>query len=102
MFFCIYAHGLNRIMIQTRGGLIGLIHAKCLAMRDGIYDDAAAVTHMGDDVDTLDYMPYLTMEVFAQITELSIGMVLLWRELGWWSLTPIIVIVRKYCFHKSH
>lgn len=83
-------------MVQTRGAFVGLIHAKCLAIRDGVYDDAAAVTHMGNDVDTIDYLPWLFQEIWAQVLELCIGMVLLWREIGWWCLTPIVIVVCEY------
>lgn len=81
-------------MVKTRGGLIGLIHARCLTLRDGVYDDAAAVTHMSNDVDGIDMIVYLTQETLAQTMELVIGMYLLWGQLGWWCLTPIFIVFR--------
>jgi ATP-binding cassette subfamily C (CFTR/MRP) protein 1 len=40
-----YYQSHNRIRAKSRGALVGLIHGRCLRMRDGIYDGAAAVTH---------------------------------------------------------
>ena len=74
--------------------MIGLIHARCLTLRDSVYDDAAAVTHMSNDVDGIDTIVYLTQETFAQTIELGIGMYLLWGQLGWWCLTPIFIVLR--------
>jgi len=90
--FCIYQQIHNRIKVQTRGALVGLIHARCLTMRDGIYDDAAAVTHMSNDTDNVILFPWLCIEVFAQMLEVLIGMALLWNQLGWWCLTPLVIV----------
>lgn len=78
--------------------MIGLIHARCLTLRDGVYDDAAAVTHMSNDVDGIDTIVYLTQETFAQTIELMIGMYLLSGQLGWWCLTPIFIVLRTSSF----
>jgi hypothetical protein len=64
-------------------------------MRDGVYDDAAAVTHMGNDVDSVDRMGWLFQEAFGNLVEVIVGMFMLWNELGWWSLTPLAVVICK-------
>jgi ATP-binding cassette, subfamily C (CFTR/MRP), member 1 len=64
-------------------------------MRDGIYDDAAAVTHMSSDTDNMENLAWLCQETWAQMVEVLVGMVLLWNQLGWWSLTPLVIVVCK-------
>ncbi|RDW87858.1 hypothetical protein BP5796_03552 [Coleophoma crateriformis] len=93
VFFCIYYQSHNRIRVQSRGALVGLIHARCLTMRDGIYDDAAAVTHMSSDTDNVENLAWLCQEIWAQMIEFLVGMVMLWDQLGWWCLTPLAIVV---------
>jgi ATP-binding cassette, subfamily C (CFTR/MRP), member 1 len=64
-------------------------------MCDGIYDDAAAVTHMSSDTDNMENLAWLCQETWAQMVEVLVGMVLLWNQLGWWSLTPLAIVVCK-------
>lgn len=64
-------------------------------MRDGVYDDAAAVTHMGNDVDSVDHIGYLFQEISAQIIEVVVGMTMLWNQIGWWSFTPLVIVISK-------
>ncbi|KAK6073198.1 ATP-binding cassette containing protein [Seiridium cupressi] len=87
------AQGMSRVMVQTRGAFIGLIHARCLTMRDGVYDDAAAVQHMGDDVDSAEFIAYLFQEMYGLSAEVIIGMFMLWSEIGWWCLTPLVFVL---------
>ncbi|KAE9374390.1 putative multidrug resistance protein [Stipitochalara longipes BDJ] len=91
--FCIYHQSHNRIRVRCRGALIGLIHARCLTMRDGTYDDSAAVTHMSSDADNVETLPWLCQESWAQMVEVLFGMGLLWNQLGWWCITPVIIVV---------
>lgn len=93
---CIYHQGLNRVVVETRGALVGLVHARCLTMRDGIYDDAAAVTHMGNDVDAVDHIGIITQELLANTIEVIVGMIMLWNELGWWALTPLAIVICEF------
>ncbi|KAK9772774.1 putative ABC transporter [Seiridium cardinale] len=87
------AQGMSRVMVQTRGAFIGLIHARCLTLRDGVYDDAAAVQHMGDDVDSAEFIAYLFQEMYGLSAEVIIGMFMLWSEIGWWCLTPLVFVL---------
>ncbi|TGJ82199.1 hypothetical protein E0Z10_g6546 [Xylaria hypoxylon] len=91
--FCIYYQSHNRIKVQTRGAVIGLIHARCLTMRDGVYDGAAAVTHMSSDTDNIEKWAWLSQEIWAELVEFFIGVTMLWTQLGWWCLTPVAVVV---------
>ncbi|KAK6064862.1 hypothetical protein SCUP234_12830 [Seiridium cupressi] len=78
--------------VQTRGALVGLIHARCLTMHDDIHDDAAAVTHMSSDTENLENFAWLCQDSWAQTIELLIGMGMLWAQLGWWCLTPLVIV----------
>jgi ATP-binding cassette subfamily C (CFTR/MRP) protein 1 len=82
--------------VQTRGAVIGLIHAHCLTMLDGIYDDVAAVTHMSYDTNSVENLSWHCTELWAQMLEVFIGMAMLWNQLGWWCLTPLVIVARKY------
>ena len=64
-------------------------------MRDGIYDGAAAVTHMSSDTDNVENLAWLCQEFWAQMVEVLIGMGMLWNQLGWWCMTPLAIVVRK-------
>ncbi|KAH8591587.1 P-loop containing nucleoside triphosphate hydrolase protein [Bisporella sp. PMI_857] len=91
--FCIYYQSHNRIRVQSRGALVGLIHARCLTMPDGSYDGAAAITHMSSDTDNVENLPWLCQEAWAQMVELLVGMCMLLNQLGWWSLTPLAIFL---------
>lgn len=69
-------------------------------MRDGIYDDAAAVTHMSSDTDTVENLAWLCQESWAQMVEFLVGMGMLWNQLGWWCLTPLAITVCE-CYHNA-
>jgi len=64
-------------------------------MRDGIYDDAAAITHMSSDTDNVENLAWLCQEIWTQTVEFLIGMGMLWNQLGWWCLTPLAIVVCK-------
>ena len=82
-------------MVQCRGALVGLIHSRCLTLRDGVYDGAEAVTLMNSDTAGVENLAWLSQETFAQMVEALIGMGMLWNQVGWWCLTPLAIIVRK-------
>jgi ATP-binding cassette subfamily C (CFTR/MRP) protein 1 len=65
-------------------------------MRDGVYDDSAAVTHMSSDSDTVENLAWFFQESWAQVVEVLFGMGLLWNQLGWWCLTPLVLVVCKF------
>ncbi|KAH8812816.1 putative multidrug resistance protein [Xylogone sp. PMI_703] len=90
--FCIYYQNHNRIKVQSRGALVGLIHTRCLTMRDGVYDGAAAVSHMSSDTDNVENFAWLCQEAWAQMIEFLIGMSMLWGQLGWWCLTVLVPV----------
>ncbi|ORY66313.1 putative ABC transporter [Pseudomassariella vexata] len=88
----LYQHRLNRLKLLTKSALIGLIHAKIIDSPSVSYDDGEATTLMSTDTDGLEGVGEMFHETWAQIMEVSIGIVLLSREIGWvWPL-PLILI----------
>ncbi|KAK9771968.1 putative ABC transporter [Seiridium cardinale] len=61
-------------------------------MRDDIHDDAAAITHMSSDTENLENLAWLCQDSWAQTVELLIGMGMLSAQLGWWCLTPLVIV----------
>jgi hypothetical protein len=91
----IYQHRLNRLKLQIKSALIGLIHDKAMSSSSTLYEDGEATTLMSTDVDGLDGIAGMFHETWAQILEVVIGVVLLAREVGWiWPL-PLVLIFRK-------
>ncbi|KAK6212798.1 hypothetical protein LQW54_004887 [Pestalotiopsis sp. IQ-011] len=92
-YYLILAALVIYVGLATRGALIGLIHAACLTMRNGVYDDAAAVTHMSSDTDNVENLAWVCQEIWAQTIEFFIGIVMLWFQVGWWCLAPVVVVI---------
>lgn len=72
--------------------MVGLIHAACLTMLDGVYDDAAAVTLMSSDAINIGNAATVAQDIVFSFVELTIGMFMLWSELGWFCFSPIIIV----------
>lgn len=94
--FCMYYQNHNRIKIQSRGALIGLIHARCLTATDGAYENASVVMHMSSDTDIMENFAWLCQEMWGQVIELMIGIGMLWMQLGWWCMMPLAIIAGKF------
>ncbi|KAK0616876.1 ABC transporter [Immersiella caudata] len=72
---------------------IGLIHNRCLTIKDGIFDESAAVTLMSNDVPSMASAAELVHDVWTNCLELTIGMYLLADELGWACIAPVVVVL---------
>ena len=96
-----------------RGAAIGLIYNRTLSLRDGVYDEAAAVTLQSTDIERLlvslisvnvssrTFDVYWSQadenkEVWSGLFEVAIGIWLLSRQLGAVSVTPVIVILSSF------
>jgi ATP-binding cassette subfamily C (CFTR/MRP) protein 1 len=79
-----------------RGGMVTLIYDRTLALKDGVYDESAALSLMSNDVDQISVSLKELNEIWARALELIIAFTLLTRQLGWVSIVPIIVIISKY------
>jgi ATP-binding cassette subfamily C (CFTR/MRP) protein 1 len=85
---------LHRLNVMSRIAIVGLVHNRCLNIQDGVFDDAAAVTLISDDVEQTMFSSDLFHELWSQSLELCIGMYLLSKELGWVCIVPILVVAR--------
>jgi ATP-binding cassette, subfamily C (CFTR/MRP), member 1 len=77
-----YMHQVYRSITMLRGGLVGLIFNKTLVLRDGVYDESAAVTHMSTDIDRIVSGMQSMHEVWARLMEVAIGIWLLSIQIG--------------------
>jgi ATP-binding cassette, subfamily C (CFTR/MRP), member 1 len=93
MFNGMYEVRLSRLTVMTRMAMVGLIHNRCLTIRDGVFDDSAAVTLMSNDAEQITYSADLFHELWSQTLELCIGMYLLASELGWVCIIPLLIVV---------
>lgn len=91
-----YQRLLARLSCLTRMGLVGIIHNRCLTIKDGAVDESAAVTLMSNDTESVAYSGELFHDLWSQVLELGIGMYLLAGELGWVCIVPILVVFCKY------
>ena len=91
----LYMHQLYRSITMLRGGLVGLIFNKSLLLRDGLYDETAAITLMSTDIDRIGSSMQNMHEIWARLAEVAIGIWLLSIQLGAFSAIPIIVVISE-------
>jgi ATP-binding cassette subfamily C (CFTR/MRP) protein 1 len=84
---------LHRLNVMSHMTIVGLIHNRCLTIKDGVFDDSAAVTLMSNDVEQIMFSADLSHELWSQTFELCIGMYLLATELGWVCIVPLLIVV---------
>lgn len=81
-----------RLITQFRGAMVVLIYSHTLNIQDGLYDESAAVTLMSTDVDNIANTLVTLNECWAEVIEVSVGIYLLARQVGWVSIMPIIIV----------
>ncbi len=81
-----------RLITQFRGAMVVLIYNHTLSIQDGLYDESAAVTLMSTDVDNIANILVSLNECWAEVIEVTIGIYLLARQVGWVSVIPIIIV----------
>ncbi|OTB09170.1 hypothetical protein M426DRAFT_7187 [Hypoxylon sp. CI-4A] len=91
-----YNHSINRFMTMFRGAGVTLIFNHMLTLPIGQYDDSAVVTLMSTDVDNIVGCLVSLNEIWVQLIEVVIGVVLLSRQLGWVCLVPVFVTVISF------
>jgi len=72
--------------------MVSIIYAKTLELPAGLYDESAALTLMSTDIDRLASSLDSLNEIWARIIEMSIGIWLLERQLGWVCIAPIVIV----------
>jgi ATP-binding cassette subfamily C (CFTR/MRP) protein 1 len=88
-------YSLFRFSTMFRGGMIALIYDKTLVMKEGAFDESAAMSLMSSDVDQITFALKEVNEIWARLLELCIGLPLLTRQLGWVSMVPLIVVISE-------
>ena len=73
--------------------MVTIIYSKTLELPAGLYDESAALTLMSTDIDRLASSLDSLNEIWARIIEMSIGLWLLERKLGWICVAPIVVVL---------
>ena len=73
--------------------MVSLIYSKTLELPAGVYDESAAPTLMSTDIDRLATSLDSLNEIWARIIEMSIGIWLLERQLGWVCVAPIVIVL---------
>ncbi|KAL1899178.1 hypothetical protein Sste5346_003100 [Sporothrix stenoceras] len=94
----IYSRLYIRLRVTVRMALAGIIHNRSLTIKDGIFEDSAAMTIVGSDTESAETVGEVIHDLWADLAEFCVGMYLLSRELGWVCICPLLVILY---YHKS-
>ncbi|KAK3367203.1 ABC transporter [Lasiosphaeria ovina] len=84
---------LSRLELLSRMSLIGIIHNRCLTIKDGAFDDSAALTLMSNDVPHATGLGSIIHDIWSTALELGIGMYMLSGELGWVCILPLVFVL---------
>lgn len=77
---------------MTKSALVGIIHHQAIGLPSATHNNSEAVTLMSNDAEGLDGVAEMVHEIWAQMVEVVIGIVLLSREVGWiWPLSLILI-----------
>ncbi|RMZ85783.1 hypothetical protein DV737_g342, partial [Chaetothyriales sp. CBS 132003] len=88
-----YQHGLNRIAIQMRGGLVSLVYQKTLDTSIAASDPSASLTLMSTDVQRVVDVVVRFHDCWVSAIDVGVGMYLLYMRLGSASYGAGIVFV---------
>ncbi|KAH8684429.1 putative ABC transporter [Tricladium varicosporioides] len=93
----VYQHRLNRLKLVTKSALVALIHDKAINSPSVTYDNGECTTLVSTDAESLDGIAEMFHEIWAQVVEVVIGIVLLAREVGWiWPLPLFLIFLCSY------
>jgi hypothetical protein len=81
----------NRVFTALRGGLISLIYQNSLSSKSGD-SELSAVTIMSNDIGVIVANTGEIFNIPAHFVETTVGIWLLWRQLGLVSLAPILLL----------
>lgn len=91
-----YNHMLYRFISMFRGATSSLIYEHGLNIPDGSFDDSsAAITLMTTDIDRITACLVSLNECWAQSIEVVVGITLLSIRIGWVSIIPVVMTIRK-------
>ncbi|KAH8893638.1 ABC transporter [Thozetella sp. PMI_491] len=83
---------MDRLSISNRLTMVGLIHNRCLTIKDGAFDDSVAVTLMSNDAEGVQFSGFIFHELWSKSIELSVGVYLLANQLGWVCIVPLLIV----------
>jgi ATP-binding cassette, subfamily C (CFTR/MRP), member 1 len=75
--------------------MVALIYSRSLKMQTGVHDDLATLTLMSTDVTALTSSLQNLCDIWARVIEMSIGVWLLGRQLGWVCVAPLLIVAAK-------
>jgi ATP-binding cassette, subfamily C (CFTR/MRP), member 1 len=91
----VFNQKLYKVTSQFRGTTSSLLYAQALIKQAG-YNELAPVTLMSTDVDRMTMSLTRVMELWAQFIEVSLGIWLLWRQVGAVAVAPLVITL--ICF----
>lgn len=91
-----YNHMLYRFISMFRGATSSLIYEHSLNIPDGSFEDrSVAITLMTTDIDRITACLVNLNECWARSIEVVVGMTLLSIRIGWVSIIPMVIVIRK-------
>ena len=75
-----------------RGASISLIYNQSLLIEDNVQNESAAISLMSTDVDRIAICLEEINECWSRLIEVSVGIPLLARQVGWVSIMPLVVV----------
>ncbi|OAA63926.1 ABC transporter, transmembrane domain, type 1 [Cordyceps fumosorosea ARSEF 2679] len=96
-----YNQKVGRFKVMFRGASVCLIYDKALQTRDGVYDESAAVTLMSTDVDQITECLTELNEYWARAIEVTLGVSMLAKQLGWVCVVPLALVVGAFFAAKQ-
>jgi ATP-binding cassette, subfamily C (CFTR/MRP), member 1 len=88
-------HALFRFITMFRGAIISLIYGKSLHLHQAEIENAAAISLMSNDVDSIAYCFEELNELWSRFIELLVGIPLLATQLGWVCIMPLIIVLSE-------
>jgi ATP-binding cassette subfamily C (CFTR/MRP) protein 1 len=95
------SHNLNRFITMFRGAAVSIIYKQALSSTEGTYNKSAAISLMSTDVDRISFCLEELNECWSRLIEVVIGVTLLTRQLGWVSVTPLLVVASKFALSST-
>jgi hypothetical protein len=74
---------------------VSLIYARSLKIPAGVYDESAATTLINTDVFVLITSLQALCDIWARVIEISVGIWLLERQVGWVCIAPLVLVFGK-------
>ena len=87
-----YKMAVVRCTVMSRAAIAAMIYGKALQVEHGSYDDSAALTLMTADAASISSSLWVVHDLWSNVTEVIIGLVLLTQQLGWVSLIPLFAV----------